>query len=122
MFVHTLDRILDVEPGARASALRNVPNTLPVFETHFPRFPVLPGVMILDTLAELAALAVGGGPWRLAAAERVRFRHYVRPGDQMRLAVEVTGGDAMQPVLSGSVQVDDKVVATVRGLRLRAAS
>jgi 3-hydroxyacyl-[acyl-carrier-protein] dehydratase len=117
----TLDRILGVEPGLRASAVRNVPNTLPVLDTHFPRFPVLPGVLILDSLAELAALAVGGGAWRLAAADRIRFRHYVRPGDQLVLSVERTGGDATAPALSGEVRVDGRVVASVRRLRLQAS-
>ena len=122
MPVETLDRILGVEPGVRASALRNVPNTLQVLDTHFPRFPVLPGVLILDSLAELSALAAGDGAWRLAGVERVRFRHYVRPGDQMELAVEVTRRDPARLALSGSVRVDGRVVASVRELRLRAAS
>jgi 3-hydroxyacyl-[acyl-carrier-protein] dehydratase len=122
MRADTLDRILGVEPGVGAKALRNVPNTLQVLDTHFPRFPVLPGVLILDSLAELSALAAGEGAWRLAAVERVRFRHYVRPGDQMELSVEVTARDAGQLTLSAHVRVDGRVVASVRELRLRAAS
>src|SRR5918994_4670280 len=105
----TLDRILAVEPGVRASALRNVPNTLQVLDTHFPRFPVLPGVLILDSLAELSALAGGEGTWRLAAVERIRFRHYVRPGDQMELGVEVSHRDGAELALRGSVRVDGRV-------------
>lgn len=119
--METLDRILSLEPGRRASAVRNVPNTLPVLDTHFPRFPVLPGVLILDSLSELAGLAVGGGPWRLAAAERARFRHYVRPGDQLELSVERTGGDERAPALTAEARVDGRVVASVRRLQLRAA-
>jgi 3-hydroxyacyl-[acyl-carrier-protein] dehydratase len=122
MPLETLDRLLDVEPGVRASALRNVPNSLAVFDSHFPRFPVLPGVLILDSLAELAGLAVGGGPWRLEGAERVRFRHFVRPGDQLLLTVAVTGADLSRPALSGAVSVGERTVVSVRSLRLRAAA
>jgi 3-hydroxyacyl-[acyl-carrier-protein] dehydratase len=119
--LRTLDRILAVEPGLSASALRNVPNTLAVLDTHFPRFPVLPGVLILDSLAELAELAAGGKgrTWELAEVRRVQFRRYVQPGDQLELSVEVTGGDAGAPVLRGSVHVEGKLIAQVRELRLR---
>src|SRR4051812_26610910 len=117
MRMETLDRIVDIDPGVRGSALRNVPNTLAVFDSHFPRFPVLPGVLIIDSLAELAAITLGGGPWRLQSVERVRFRHFVRPGDQLRLLVEVTGDGATR----GTVRVGEKTVVSVRELRLRAA-
>jgi 3-hydroxyacyl-[acyl-carrier-protein] dehydratase len=116
----TLDRIIAVEPGVSASALRNVPNTLAVLDAHFPRFPVLPGVLILDTLAELAELAAGGGrSWELAEVRRVQFRRYVQPGDQLELSVEVTGGGAGALVLRGSVHVEGKLSASVRELHLR---
>src|SRR3954452_3169170 len=86
-----LDRIIELEPGGRARGLRNVPNTLEVFDSHFPRFPVLPGVLVLDTLAELAELALGGPPgeWRLSGIRRAQFRRYVAPGDQLELSVQV---------------------------------
>ena len=118
--LRTLDRVIAVEPGVSASALRNVPNTLAVLDTHFPRFPVLPGVLILDSLAELAELAAGGGgSWELDDVRRVQFRRYVQPGDQLELSVEVIGGDAGAPVFRGSVRVEGKLTAQVRELRLR---
>jgi len=63
-----LDRVLELEPRTRARGLRNVPSTLDVFDSHFPRFPVLPGVVVLDSLAELARLVLPGAPeaWRLS--------------------------------------------------------
>ena len=51
----TLDRIVSIEPGKGAKALRNVPTTLAIFDTHFPRKPVLPGVLIIGSIGELAA-------------------------------------------------------------------
>jgi 3-hydroxyacyl-[acyl-carrier-protein] dehydratase len=121
MIPQTLDRVLEVEPGRRARALRNVPNTLALLDSHFPRFPVLPGVLILDSLVELGALAAGGGDWRPAGVERAQFRRYVRPGDQMELSVEVTARDGAELTLSGKVHVDGKLAAAVRSLRLQEA-
>jgi 3-hydroxyacyl-[acyl-carrier-protein] dehydratase len=115
------DRLVDLEPGASARALRNVPNTLAIFDSHFPRFPVLPGVLILGTLGSLAARLLEedtGRPWRLAAAGQVGFRHFVQPGDQMEVSVtlkERTDGAAL---LSGEVRVDGKVVTRARELRM----
>ena len=117
----TLDRILEIDPDKKARALRNVPNTLAIFDSHFPRFPVLPGVLILGSLAELAACMLArkaASPWRLARAEQVRFRHFVQPGDQMELTVELKEFTPSMAVLSASVSVDDRVVATARKLRM----
>ena len=75
--------------GDDAEAIRNVPNTLAIFDSHFPRFPVLPGVLILGSLgrSRRAAAAPDGQAWRLAGAERVGFRHFVQPGDQLVFTV-----------------------------------
>ncbi len=116
-----LDRILSLEPGKGGRALRNVPNTLAILDSHFPRFPVLPGVLILGSLGELAAAVLReqtGRPWRLASAGQVRFRHFVRPGDQMELAVELQELSEDAARCSGTVRVDGKPVTTARELRL----
>ncbi len=117
----TLDRILTVEPGESATALRNVPNTLAIFDTHFPRFPVLPGVLILGSLGALASHlleAETGQPWRLAGADRVAFRHFVQPGDQLLLTVKLSSRGDSEAVLSGEASVDERVVTRARKLRL----
>ena len=116
----TLDRILTVEPGESATALRNVPNTLAIFDTHFPRFPVLPGVLILGSLGALAAELLEAEteqPWRLAGADRVAFRHFVQPGDQLLLTVKLSSRTDADAVLSGEVSVDGRVVTRARKLR-----
>jgi 3-hydroxyacyl-[acyl-carrier-protein] dehydratase len=118
----TLDRILTVEPGESATAIRNVPNTLAIFDTHFPRFPVLPGVLMLGSLGALAAHlleAETGRPWRLAGADRVAFRHFVQPGDQLLLTVKLSQRSEDEATLSGEVSVEGRVV--VRARKLRAA-
>lgn len=115
----TLDRIVSVEPGHAATALRNVPNTLSLFDSHFPRFPVLPGVLILGSLGELAAHLLArepGGAWELRGAQRVSFRHFVRPGDQLELRVELRERTQDRAVLRGEVSVDGRSVTRAREL------
>ena len=114
----TLDRVVSVdEKGARA--VRNVTNTLIIFDTHFPRFHVLPGVLMLGSLAELAAVLLEkrtGRAWRLARAEQVRFRHFVQPGDQMALSVDLKDLSDGSASFAATVKVDEKPVATARKL------
>ncbi|MEV0245757.1 hypothetical protein AB0H76_04100 [Nocardia sp. NPDC050712] len=116
-----LDRIVELHVGARAVALANVPHTLTVFDTHFQRFPVLPGVLLLHGLSNLAdtlLAATVGGQWQLAATRGAQFRHYVRPGDQLRLAVDLRTRDSAHAVLSGRITCGDTVVVRVRELAL----
>ncbi len=116
----TLDRILTVEAGESATAIRNVPNTLAIFDTHFPRFPVLPGVLMLGSLGALAAHlleAETGRPWRLSGADRVAFRHFVQPGDQLLLTVKLSQRSEDEATLSGEVSVEGRVVVRARKLR-----
>ena len=120
----TVDLVTRLDPGKGAAGLRHVPNTLSIFETHFPRFPVLPGVLILGSLGELAARFLKeetGRAWRLAGADHVRYRHFVRPGDQLTLAVELKQLSGDTAVLSGSAQVDTRVVVSARQLRMTAS-
>jgi 3-hydroxyacyl-[acyl-carrier-protein] dehydratase len=117
----TLDRVVQIDPEKGAKALRNVPNTLSIFDSHFPRFPVMPGVLILGSLAELAGRLLTqrtGKTWRLARAETVRFRHFVQPGDQIVLSVDLKEFSPTAAVFSASVKVDDRVVSTARALRM----
>jgi 3-hydroxyacyl-[acyl-carrier-protein] dehydratase len=116
----TLDRVVSLEAGKEAHGLRNVPNTLAIFDSHFPRFHVLPGVLILGSLGELAARLLEeetGKPWRLAGADKVGFRHFVQPGDQMELSVQLKERSDDQAVLTGEVKVDGKLVTRARRLR-----
>ncbi len=117
----SLDRIVTLEPGKPAVGLRNVANTLAIFDSHFPRFPVLPGVIILGTMGELAGLLLAeqtGERWRLAGAERVRYRHFVRPGDQMEVTVDLKDLSDDVALFGGDAKVDGKSVTTARQLRM----
>jgi 3-hydroxyacyl-[acyl-carrier-protein] dehydratase len=116
----TLDRILELEPGKGARGLRNVPNTLAILDSHFPRFPVLPGVLILGSMGDLAAHLLKeqtGREWRLVRAEQVRYRHFVQPGDQMEITVELTEITAESALFSAAARVDGKLMTQARRLR-----
>jgi 3-hydroxyacyl-[acyl-carrier-protein] dehydratase len=115
----TLDRVVRVGDG-EAEAIRNVPNTLAILDSHFPRFPVMPGVLILGSLGTLCAELLEqetGRRWRLAGADRVGFRHFVQPGDQMVLTVKLKDVGEAEATLSGEVAVDGRVVTRARKLR-----
>ena len=117
----TLDRVLSVEAGTSATAIRNVPNTLAIFDSHFPRFHVLPGVFILGSLGALAARLLEedtNRAWRLAGAGQVGFRHFVQPGDQLELTVTLKSRTDDSAELSGEVKVDGKLVTRARRLTL----
>ena len=117
----TLDRITSVEPGTSATAIRNVPNTLAIFDSHFPRFPTLPGVLILGSLGELGAVLLERETdvrWRMAGADRVGFRHFVQPGDQLELRVTLKQRSDSDAVLAGEVSVEGKLVTRARKIRM----
>lgn len=116
-----IDRITEVELGKRAVGIRNVPNTLSILDSHFPRFPVLPGVLMLGSLGTLAGHLLQkqtGRPWKLVGAQQVRFRHFVRPGDQMEMTVEIKQMSDDVAVLTGTVRVEGRPVVTARQIRL----
>jgi 3-hydroxymyristoyl/3-hydroxydecanoyl-(acyl carrier protein) dehydratase len=115
-----VDRVLSLE-GDTGRAIRNVPHTLSILDTHFARRPVLPGVLTLGSLGELAGLLLKertGKPWRMAEAQQVRFRHFIQPGDQMELTVtlKTIGEDAA--TFSGTVTVDGRTMTTTRLLKM----
>ena len=119
-----LDRVVSVEPGKEASGFRNVPNTLAIFDSHFPRFPVMPGVLMLGSLGALASRLLEeetGRKWRLAGGGQIGFRHFVQPGDQMEITVELKERSDTAATLSGEVKVDGKLVIRARQLRMEAA-
>jgi 3-hydroxyacyl-[acyl-carrier-protein] dehydratase len=116
-----LDRLVELERGKRACAYRNIPNTLSILDSHFPRMPVLPGVLMLGSMGELAALLLRdhtNRTWRLAGADQVRFRHFVQPGDQLELEVELKDLSETAAGLSATARVAGKVMVTARRLRM----
>lgn len=88
-----VDRIVELEPGARAVGIKEVSIDEPFFMGHFPAYPVMPGVLIAEALAQVGAVAVlrsgelqGRIPF-LVGLDNFRFRRQVVPGDLLRLEV-----------------------------------
>ncbi len=114
------DRLVQLDRGRQAVAVRNVPGTLDVFDSHFPRFPVLPGMLLFESMVVLAGLVLAepGERWRLSGAQVVRFRHFVRPGDEAEITVRVLDCAAQTARCTASVTVDGRSVASARALNL----
>jgi len=91
-----IDRILDIEKGKKATTLKNVSMDEPCFSGHFPKEPVLPGVLILEAMAQTGGLAFESsfekgeeGVPVLARIEAFRMKRRVMPGDQLIIEAEV---------------------------------
>jgi 3-hydroxyacyl-[acyl-carrier-protein] dehydratase len=108
-----VDRILEVEEGKRAIGLKNVSANEDFFNGHFPNYPVMPGVLIVEALAQVGAVAMlkkeenRGKLAFFTGIDKCRFKRQVKPGDQLRLEVEMIR-------VKGSVG-KGKGVATVNG-------
>lgn len=91
-----VDRVLELEPGVRISAIKNVSVNEPFFQGHFPGHPVMPGVLMIEALAQAAAVLTyitmktsypEGTLFLFAGIDGARFKRPVGPGDQLRLDV-----------------------------------
>ncbi len=90
-----VDRIEEVEPGVRAVGVKNVTQNEPFFQGHFPDYPVMPGVLIVEAMAQVGAVGVmsveeyRGKLALFAGIDGVRFRRQVVPGDVLTMEVEI---------------------------------
>ena len=113
-----VDRVVDVSPdGTRAIAIKNVTVNEPFFQGHFPDNAIMPGVLIVEALAQAAGAALLGSNTRdgklamLAGLDGFRFRRPVVPGDTLRLEVELVKMRGPIGRVHGRALVDDQVVA-----------
>ncbi|OUW46763.1 MAG: 3-hydroxyacyl-[acyl-carrier-protein] dehydratase FabZ [Synechococcus sp. TMED187] len=90
-----VDRVLEHEPGLRAVAIKNITLNEPQFQGHFPERPLMPGVLIVEAMAQVGGLIVKQMPdlpkglFVFAGIDGVRFRRPVVPGDQLRISCEL---------------------------------
>ena len=112
-----VDRILELEPE-RIVGIKNVTINEPFFVGHFPDFPVMPGVLIVEAMAQVAGvLVLSQIPDRknklvlLASVEQAKFRRPVRPGDQLRIEMKLTRRKSSIAKMNGVATVDGVVVA-----------
>ena len=114
-----VDRIIEMEPD-RVVGIKNVTYNEPFFTGHFPDFPVMPGVLIVEAMAQTAGVQVlSSMPDRhsklvlLVAIESARFRRPVRPGDTLRMEMAVIKRKSSVAKFAGKATVDGQVVAEV---------
>lgn len=114
-----IDRIIEIEYGVRAVGIKNVTINEPFFQGHFPSYPVMPGVLIVEALAQVGAVALLGTEEHkgkmafFAGIDGVRFKRQVRPGDTLTLEVEI--GRMRRGVGSGSAKATVDGELAVRG-------
>jgi 3-hydroxyacyl-[acyl-carrier-protein] dehydratase len=126
-----IDRVKECEPGKRAVALKNVSANEPYFPGHFPHRPIMPGVLILEAMAQTAGVVVFSGQQAQAQAETLyyyvgidnaRFKKPVVPGDQLELEVELVrmlhgiGRFACVARVAGKVVAEATILCAVQSL------
>ncbi|HXV31013.1 MAG TPA: 3-hydroxyacyl-ACP dehydratase FabZ [Sinorhizobium sp.] len=115
-----VDRVLEIEPGVRIVALKNVSMNEPYFMGHFPGYPVMPGVLIIEAMAQAAAILTyitlgakhgDGTLFYFAGIDAARFKRPVIPGDQLRLEVEMGRVKRGVGKFTGRALVDGQIAA-----------
>ncbi|GAB4238116.1 MAG: 3-hydroxyacyl-ACP dehydratase FabZ [Elainellaceae cyanobacterium] len=90
-----VDRIIAYTPGQQATGLKNVTINEPFFQGHFPHYPIMPGVLIIEAMAQVGGFVatqmpgIEAGLFVFAGINKARFRRPVRPGDQLLITVEL---------------------------------
>ncbi|XLG12141.1 beta-hydroxyacyl-[acyl carrier protein] dehydratase [Bacillus subtilis] len=114
-----VDRITEVEEGKRAKGYKNVTANEEFFNGHFPQYPVMPGVLIVEALAQVGAVAMlikeenRGRLAFFAGIDNCRFKKQVKPGDQLHLEVEIIRARGTIGRGKGVATVDGEVVCEV---------
>lgn len=111
-----VDRVVELEPKVKAIGIKNVTFNEPFFQGHFPNNPVMPGVLIVEAMAQVAGIlafksGMQGKAVYFMSIEKVKFRKLVLPGDQLRLEIRVVHMRGSVWKFSGSAFVGDKLTS-----------
>ncbi|MEP6495199.1 MAG: UDP-3-O-acyl-N-acetylglucosamine deacetylase [bacterium] len=113
-----VDRVLEIEDGKRIVGVKNVTINEPFFQGHFPGHPIMPGVLIIEAMAQVGGmLLMGSVPDRenkvvyFTSLNNVKWRKPVKPGDQLRFELELLQVRGMMCKMSGVAKVDGQIVA-----------
>jgi len=111
-----IDRVLEFEPQKRLVAIKNVTMNEPFFQGHFPGYPIMPGVLIVEAMAQAGALImlseIADRNTKLAVftgIEKAKFRRPITPGDQVRIEVNVLAFRSRAGRIQGSATVEGKL-------------
>ena len=120
-----IDRIVELEPGVRVSAIKALALSEGYLEDHFPKFPVMPGVLMLEALVQAASWLIlksedfSHSVVTLREARNVKFAEFVRPGEVLAITVEVMKHDASTTMLKAQGVVNGRVAVSARLLMER---
>ncbi len=113
-----VDRVIEIVPGLRIVAIKNVTFNEPFFQGHFPELPVMPGVLIIEAMAQTGAvLMLHDFAQRkeklvyFAGIDEARFRRVVRPGDRLTITMEVVKLRSRTCKMKGVAEVDGEIAA-----------
>ena len=111
-----VDRVIELQPGEKAVGIKNVSVNEEFFQGHFPGHPIMPGVLIIEAMAQVAGILAfrSGAPKGTVifmSIEKAKFRKPVIPGDQLHLHTQIVQKRGTVWKFSGSALVDEKTVA-----------
>ena len=111
-----VDRITEIKPKSKAVGLKNVTINEPFFQGHFPDFPIMPGVLVIEAMAQVSGIlafksGAKGNSVYFMSIEKAKFRKPVVPGDQLIFEVNIVQQRNNVWKFSGQAFVDKKVVA-----------
>ena len=114
-----IDRIVEMEPGKRVVGIKNITVSEPFFQGHFPDYPIMPGVLLIEAMAQTGGvLALSSEPEKVkdknfyfSTIDKVKFRKPVVPGDQVRFEVEVIKQRSTLWRFKGKAFVGESIVA-----------
>lgn len=112
-----VDKVIELERGKRAVCVKNVTINEPYFQGHYPHTPIMPGVMIIEAMAQSGGLAVDSAAGSesavplFAAIDNARFRRVVKPGDQLIITVNVLSTRSQIVKVEAKAEVDGELAA-----------
>ena len=117
-----VDKVINLEPGKKGTGIKNVTINEEFFSGHFPGEPIMPGVLIIEAMAQVAAIVVGSETMGkevkpeermgyLAGVKEIKFKRPVRPGDRLEINVEIVQRLANLFKVKGEARVDKEICA-----------
>ena len=115
-----VDKVINLEPGKKGTGIKNVTINEEFFSGHFPEEPIMPGVLIIEAMAQVAAIVAGSETMGkevkpeermgyLAGIKEIKFKRPVRPGDRLEINVEVVQRLANLFKVKGEARVDNEI-------------